>query len=328
MLDVPPPINNDSYPILLEEVEVAVKSPKRGKSAGVDNSPFELVQAGGEAIIGMFLIICNKIWQTEEWPTPWTQSLIITLTKKGNLQLCPNYRTISLVSHPSKVMLRILLNRLKPQAEEIIKEEQAGFRAGRITTEQIFNLRILCEKYLQHLQSLYHVFVDFKKAFNRVWYAALWATMRRYNINVNLIRTIECLYNKATSVVYYDSNIGEWFRTTIGVRQGCLLSPALFNILLERIMVDALEDHEGTVSIGGRTIINLRFADDIDGLAGQEQELVNHLEEASTAYGVQISAEKTQLITKKTPKNKQTNKQKKPNGISADRDNKKTGDGL
>ena len=116
----------------------------------------------------MLLIICNKIWQTGEWPTPWTQPLVITLPKKGNLHLRQNYRTISLITHPSKVILRILLNRLKPQAEEIIKEEQAGFRAGRSTTEQIFNLRILCEKYLQHQQSLYHVFVDLKKAFGRV----------------------------------------------------------------------------------------------------------------------------------------------------------------
>ena len=168
VLNVPPPINNDSYPILREEVEAAVKSPKKGKSAAVDNIPSELVQAGGEAMIYMLLIICSKIWQTGEWPTPWTQSLIITLPKKGNLQLCPNYRTISLISRPSKVMLRILLNRLKPQAEEIIKEEQAGFRAGRSTTEQIFNLRIFCEKYLQHQQSLYNVVVDFKKAFDRV----------------------------------------------------------------------------------------------------------------------------------------------------------------
>ena len=75
--------------------------------------------------------------------------------------------------------------------------------------------------------------------------------------------------------------------------------PHLINIFLERIMADALEDHEGTVSIGGRAIANLRFADDIDGLAGHEQELVklvNHLEEASTAYDMQVSAEKTQLM--------------------------------
>ena len=86
-------------------------------------------------------IVCKiQIWQTGEWPTPWTQSI---------------------------------LKRLKPQAEKIIAEEQARFRAGRSTTEQIFNLRILCEEYLQHQQDLYHVFIDFKKAFDRVWHAAL-----------------------------------------------------------------------------------------------------------------------------------------------------------
>ena len=104
VLDVPPPINNDSYHIPREEVEAEVKSLKKGKSAGVDNIPSELVQAGGEAVIDMLLvlIICSKIWRTGEWPTPWTQSLIITFSKKGSLQQCQNYYTISLISHPSK----------------------------------------------------------------------------------------------------------------------------------------------------------------------------------------------------------------------------------
>ena len=84
------------------------------------------------------------------------------------------------------------------------------------------------------------------------------------------------------------------------IQQGCLLSPTLFNIFLERIMTDALEDHEGTVSIGGRTITNLRFADDIDSLAGEEEELANlveHLDKASTAYVMEVSAKKTKLMT-------------------------------
>ena len=70
VLNVPPPINNDSYPILQEEVEASVKSLKKGKSAGVDSIPSELVQAGGEAMIDKLLAICNRIWQTGEWPTP------------------------------------------------------------------------------------------------------------------------------------------------------------------------------------------------------------------------------------------------------------------
>ena len=148
----------------------------------------------------------------------------------------------------------------------------AGFRAGRSTTEQIFNLRILCEKYLQHQQNLYHVFIDFKKAFDRVWHEALWATMRKYNINVSIIRAIENLYDKAQSAVLFNSSPGEWFRTTVGVRQGCLLSPTIFNIFLERIMCEALDDHEGSVSIGGRLITNFRFADDIVVNAEEEEE--------------------------------------------------------
>ena len=223
-------------------------------------------------MIDILTTICNKIWKTGEWPTTWTQSLVITLPKKGNLQLCQNYRTISLISHPSKVMLKIILNRLQPQAEEIIAEEQARFRAGRSTTEQIFNLRILGEKYLQHQQNLYHVFIDFKKALDRIWHEALWATMRKYNMNASIIRAIENLYDKAKSAVLFNGSTREWFRTTVEVQQRCLLSPILFNIFLERIMYEVLDGHESSVSIGGRLITNFRFADYIVVNAEEEEE--------------------------------------------------------
>ena len=84
-----------------------------------------------------------------------------------------------------------------------------------------------------------------------------------------LIRMIQNLYDKATSAVYLNNSTGDWFGTTVGVRQGCVLSPTLFNIFLERIMTDSLNDREGTVSIGGRNITKLPFADDIDRLAGR-----------------------------------------------------------
>ncbi|GFO04605.1 LOW QUALITY PROTEIN: hypothetical protein PoB_003111000 [Plakobranchus ocellatus] len=82
---------------------------------------------------------------------------------------------------------------------------------------QICNVSIVVEKSLQHQQDLHHVFIDFKKAFDRVWREALWSTMRNYNINSNLISVKENLYNKATSAVFCNSNIGDWFRTTVGV---------------------------------------------------------------------------------------------------------------
>ena len=107
-------------------------------------------------------------------------------------------------------MPKIILNRLKPQAEKIIAEEQASC-SGRSTTEQIFNLRIFCEKYLQHQHDFYHVFIDFKKAFDRVWHAAFWATMKKYDISTNLIQVIKNLCNKATSAVLFNGSIGDWF---------------------------------------------------------------------------------------------------------------------
>ena len=138
-------------------------------------------------------------------------------TKERQLAAVLELQTISLISHPSKVMLNIILNRLQPQAEKIIAAEQAGFRARRSTTEQIFNLRILGEKYLQHQQNHYHVFTDFKKAFDRLWHEALWAAMRKYNIRASIIRAIENLYDKAQSAVLLNGSTGEWFRTTVGV---------------------------------------------------------------------------------------------------------------
>ena len=289
-----------TYVTCISERCETVNSLKKDKSPGVDNIPAELILAGDNKVIDVLTTICNSIWKNGKWPTPWTQSLVITLPKRGNLQLCQNYRTISLISHPSKVMLKVIQNRQKPQAEAIIAEEQAGFRAGRSTCEQIFNLRVLCEKYAHHQQHLYHVFIDFKKAFDRVCHEALWTTMKNYNISHDLICSIKGLYSNATSAVFNNGSIGEWFQASFGVRQGCLLSPTLFNIFLERIMTDALDGHAGTVSIGGRPLTNLRFADDIDGLAGSEEELrelLGRLEKASKDYGMEIGGEKTKIMT-------------------------------
>ena len=89
----------DDHHVLRKEVEAAVQSLKKEKSAEVDNIPAELVQAGGEEVITTLTTIRNKIWQTGEWPTPWTRSLVITLPKKSNLQQCQNYRTTNLIAH-------------------------------------------------------------------------------------------------------------------------------------------------------------------------------------------------------------------------------------
>ena len=101
-------------------------------------------------MISVVTNVCNEIWNSGDWPIIWTQSLIIYIHKKGHIQKCDNYRTISLISHMSKIMLTVILRRLIPIAEELLSEEQEGFRAGRSTNEQIFNLRIIQDTYTEH----------------------------------------------------------------------------------------------------------------------------------------------------------------------------------
>ena len=109
--------------------------------------------------------------------------------------------------------------------------------------------------------------------------------MRKHNISANLVRTTEQLYDKATSAVEINGSIGEWLRTIVRVRQGCVWSPTLFNIFLERIMSDDLEEHDGKVSIDGRNISNLRFPDYIDAHAEQGLEaIVESLDKTCTRY--------------------------------------------
>ena len=144
---------------------------------------------------------------------------------------------ISLICHPSKVILKVLLNRLKSQAESVIVEEQAGFRTGRSTIDRSSILGYC--RYLQQQQDLYHVFIDCKRAFDRLWHKALWSTLRLYNVNANLIQVLKTSTTRPlvqSSLI--NGGIGGWFRTTVGVRQGSLLSPTLFNFFLERIMTD------------------------------------------------------------------------------------------
>ena len=142
--------------MLRKAVEEAVRGLKTGKSPGVDSIPSELLQNGGEATTTVLTVMCQKIWEMKEWPKEWTHSLVIPLPKKGNLKQCQNDHTISLISHPSMIMFQVIFNQLMAKAEELLPEEQAVFRPGHSTVEQIFNSQVNIEMCLQHQCDLFH----------------------------------------------------------------------------------------------------------------------------------------------------------------------------
>ena len=114
-----------------------------------------------------------------------------SIQKKRDLRKCNNYKTISLISHPRKIMLRIILNRLNPTAENILAEEKADFKKKRITIELMLNCRIMTEKHIEHRRKLYHNCVHFKKAFDKARHEGLWKVMRHFNIDEHIIAIFE-----------------------------------------------------------------------------------------------------------------------------------------
>ena len=171
-IDLPPSESEESTTIR-SEIEEALKKRTCNKAPGMGNIPAELLKSGGNKMIEMVLKIWNTTLKTGEWQTKWTESIVIPLPKKDNIRICENNRTISLISHPSKVLPYVLLNQMKPTITRELDDAQVGFQEGHSTVEQICNLRILPEKYLEHQKPIYHTFIDFKKAFDRVWHKAL-----------------------------------------------------------------------------------------------------------------------------------------------------------
>eukprot|EP00794_Sanderia_malayensis_P006629 gene6629-biopygen5401 len=242
-------------PILLSEIEHAVRSLKNNKTPGIDNVPGELLKYGGQEAIKVLHSLCNKVLETGTWPKDWTQSIIVPIPKKISKK-CSDYRTISLISHPSKVLLK-------------------------------------------NSMIVYNNFIDYKKAFDRVWHEALWAVLQKYGIDSNIMTCLKNLYANAKSAVRVNTNLSEFFKCSVGVRQGCILSPMLFNAFLEELVTRVTDGFESGISIQGKPLTNLRFADDIALLAASASRLkglTKSLIETSKKMGMEISAEKSNVL--------------------------------
>jgi len=243
-------------------------------------------------------LLCQRIWDEETFPDEWKQAVIIPIHKKKDKLDCNNYRGISLLCHYSKIFTSILMDRIKKKTEEILSEEQAGFRASRSTIDQIFTLRQLSEKYTDFSKDLFVCYVDFRKAFDSIWRKGLWTVLRSMGYPEKIVRLLESLYKGTFSTVRVGADISEWFETIVGVLQGCMLSPLLFNIFLEIIMARALKDVNAGAVMNGNVISNLQFANDIAALAESQDELqglVNNIVTESKKMGMAVNIEKTEV---------------------------------
>ena len=159
----------DLEPDILEcEVKRALESITTNKASGSDGIPVELFHILKDDAVKVLYSISQQIWKTQQWPQNWKTSVSIPIPKKGNVKECSNYRTIALISHACKVMLKILQARLQQYMNRELSDVQAGFRKGKGTRDQIANIRWIIEKAREFQKNIYFCFIDYAKAFDYV----------------------------------------------------------------------------------------------------------------------------------------------------------------
>ena len=218
------------------EVEKAIKKLKPRKAAGEDGIIAEALAWGGEKLFEEVTKLIQEIWEKEEVPEEWGGGVLVPIFKAGNKADADNYRGIALLNITGKVFTRILNERLMAIAEKILLEQQSGFRKGRGTTDQIFCVRQMIEKHIEHHDPLYMAFIDLKKAYDSVSRSLLMDILRAEGLPEKLVVLIEKLYAKTSLKIRIKQEIGRGVDISTGVRQGCVISPVLFNLFLNFIL--------------------------------------------------------------------------------------------
>ncbi|KAI8503757.1 hypothetical protein Bbelb_187280 [Branchiostoma belcheri] len=308
--DIPPadaelPINTGKP--TKTEIKKAIMSLRNGKSAGPDDIPAEALKADVGSSTNILHSLFSRIWEEEQVPQDWREGTLIKLPKKGDIVNCNNYRGIMLLSVPGKVFNRILLERMREAVDAKLRDEQAGFRKNRSCADQIATLRIIIEQSLEWNSPLYINFIDYEKAFDSIDRNTLWKILRHYGIPEKIISLIQSTYKDMSCRVLHAGQLSESFEVTTGVRQGCLLSPFLFLLVIDWIMK--------TTTTGRRNRIqwtlwsqleDLDFADDLALLSHnhrQMQDKTTTLDTTSNSTGLRISKKKTDVMRINTTSN-------------------------
>uniref|UniRef100_A0A4W2DNA5 RNA-directed DNA polymerase n=1 Tax=Bos indicus x Bos taurus TaxID=30522 RepID=A0A4W2DNA5_BOBOX len=304
--DLHDPDNHDGVithlePDILEcEVKWALESITTNKASRSDGIPVELFQILKDDAVKVLHSICQQIWKTQRWPQDWKRSVFIPTPKKGNAKECSNYCTIALISHASKVMLKILQARLQQYVNRELPDVQLGFRKGRGTRDQIANIRWMIETAREFQKNIYFCFIDYAKAFDCVDHNKLWKTLKEIGIPDYLTCLLRNLYAGQEATVRTGHGTTDWFQIGKGVHQGCILSPCFFNLYAEYIMRNSgLEEAQDGIKIAERNISNLRYVDDTTRMAESEEELKSLLMKVkveSEKVGLKLNIQKTKIM--------------------------------
>ena len=292
-------------PISEDEVRDAIKNLKVGKASGLDEICGEFLKYSENLIIPFLTKLFNKLYDTSVFPSEWCKSVIIPLFKKGNENNPDNYRGISLLSIISKVFTAVLNKRLYTWAEneEKISKEQAGFRKGYSTIDHIFTLVSIIRMKLNSRRGgkMYVAFIDYRKAFDTVNRDKLWDTLHKLKTSSKMLNMVKAMYCSVQSCVRWGAKLSDFFACSLGVKQGCLLSPLIFSLLISKVADFVREKGKHGIQLlpGLDEIFLLMFADDIVLISSTPsglQNQINNLRKASESLGLTVNLDKTKTM--------------------------------
>ena len=306
----PPPETEPHNPVAVEDLEIetstpskeeiinAIKALKNNKAPGPDNLNAELFKTDPAIAAEIPLPLMMKVWEDKRIPDDWNEATIIRIPKKGALNDCNNWRGITLLSIPSKILAKISINRLSNAVDSRLREEQAGCRKGKGCIDQTFALRNIIEQGTEWQRKLHINFVDFKKAFDSIHRNSLWKILRHYGIPQEIVSIIQSFYNNFNCRV---GNNQHSFPVLSRVRQGCVMSALLFNITIDWVMRPTTQDkNRGKRCNLFTNLDELNFADDLALLSHTHshiQEKANRLHFYAKQVGLKINKRKIEVMT-------------------------------
>ena len=289
-----------NIPFTEDEIMKSINGSKNNKAPGMDSIVYDVLKNNTTA--GLLTRLFNRCFETRRIPDAWLQALIYPIPKSASNdpRIPLNYRGISLLSVISKLYTATLNRRLNTFTEEneLIVNEQNGFRRDRSCLDHIFvlqnSLRIRNELNTQ----TFCAFIDFKKAFDLVDREFLLYKLRQIGVNGNFYHAIKSLYSNTRSCVQVNDKLTDWFDVKTGVRQGDSLSPTLFSIFLNDL-AEEIKSLDAGIMVGGLILSILLYADDIVLIAPTPEKLQAMLDVVTSwcrKWGMDINAKKTQIL--------------------------------
>ncbi|CAG9829791.1 unnamed protein product [Diabrotica balteata] len=278
----------------LEELDEVIQRSKNGKAPGKDGINMELIKYGGRELRGKILALLKNIWKEEKMPGDWEVGQIITVHKKGDQQICENYRGITLLNTTYKILTSIIKKRLSKITKKTVGQYQCGFTEGRSTIDAIHTIKQIMEKANEYKLELEMLFIDFKQAFDSIKRNVLMTALKKLKIPHKLRKLIEMTMRTTKISIKTQRGETEEFSINKGMKQGDALSTTLFNLALEYVLRNI---NKGNLRTRGGQII--AYADDIVIIAKNRKimkEMLEEIREKGEVMGLRLNQEKTKIL--------------------------------